>query len=78
MKIRGYQKTKEIKGRIVNATISKEINRYYVSVLYEEDLEEKNIVPTNVTGIDLGVKDLVITSYGEKYENKKYMLWRKI
>ena len=73
MKIRGYRKTKEIKGRIINATVSKEINRYYVSVLYEEDLEEKNIVPTKVVGIDLGIKDLVITSFGEKYENKKYI-----
>ena len=27
IKIRGYRKTKEIKGRIINATISKEINR---------------------------------------------------
>ena len=73
IKIRGYRKTKEIKGRKINATISKEINRYYVSVLYEEDLEEKNIIPKTIVGIDLGVKDLVITSYGEKYENKKYI-----
>ena len=73
IKIRGYRKTKEIKGKIINATISKEINRYYVSVLYEEDLEEKNIIPKTIVGIDLGVKDLVITSFGEKYENKKYI-----
>ena len=73
MKIRGYRKTKEIKGRIINATISKEINRYYVSVLYEQEKEEKNIIPKTIVGIDLGVKDLVITSYGEKYENKKYI-----
>ena len=73
MKIRGYRKIKEIKGRIINATVSKEINRYYVSVLYEQEREEKNIVPTKVVGIDLGIKDLVITSHGEKYENKKYI-----
>ena len=73
IKIRGYRKTKEIKGRIINATISKEINRYYVSVLYEQEIEEKNIIPKTIVGIDLGVKDLVITSFGEKYENKKYI-----
>ena len=73
IKIRGYRKTKEIKGRKINATISKEINRYYVLVLYEQDLEEKNIIPKTIVGIDLGVKDLVITSFGEKYENKKYI-----
>ena len=73
MKIRGYRKTKEINGRIINTTVSKEINRYYVSVLYEQEIEEKKVVPTKVVGIDLGIKDLVITSYGEKYENKKYI-----
>ena len=73
MKIRGYRKTKEIQGRIINTTVSKEINRYYVSVLYEQEIEEKKVVPTKVVGIDLGIKDLVITSYGEKYENKKYI-----
>ena len=73
IKIRGYRKTKEIKGRKINATISKEINRYYVSVLYEQEIEEKNIIPKTIVGIDLGVKDLVITSFGEKYENKKYI-----
>ena len=36
IKIKGYRKTKEIKGRIINATVSREINRYYVSVLYEQ------------------------------------------
>lgn len=36
VKIRGYRSTKEIKGRIINATISREKNnKYYVSVVYE-------------------------------------------
>ena len=73
IKIRGYRKTKEIKGKIINATISKEINRYYVSVLYEKEKEDKKIIPSKVIGIDLGVKDLIITSYGEKYKNNKYI-----
>lgn len=73
VKIRGYRKTKEIKGKIINATISKEINRYYVSVLYEIEKEDKKIIPSKVIGIDLGVKDLIITSNGEKYKNNKYI-----
>ena len=73
IKIKGYRKTKEIKGRIINATVSRDINRYYVSVLYEQEIEDKKIIPRTVVGIDLGVKDLVITSYGKKYNNQKYI-----
>ena len=73
IKIRGYRKTKEIKGRIINATVSREINRYYVSVLYEQEIEIKKLIPRTVVGIDLGVKELVITSYGKKFNNQKYI-----
>ncbi len=39
------------------------------------DTEETIILPKshNVIGIDLGIKDLVITSEGEVFENKKFM-----
>ena len=73
MKIKGYRKTKEINGRIVNATISKESDRYYVSVLYEQDIENKQVIPRTIIGIDLGVKDLVITNYGKKLTNEKHI-----
>ena len=73
MKIKGYRKTKEIKGRIINATVSKESDRYYVSVLYEEDLEDKQVIPRTIVVIDLGIKDLVITNYGEKLTNEKHI-----
>ena len=73
MKIKGYRKTNQINGRIINATISKEIDRYYVSVLYEQDIEEKQVIPRTIIGIDLGVKDLVITNYGEKLTNEKHI-----
>jgi putative transposase len=72
VKIRGYRNIKEIKGRIINATISKEKdNKYYVSVLFEEDIIVKQMIPTSIIGIDLGIKDLVITSNYEKYQNEK-------
>lgn len=70
--IRGYRKINNIDGRIINATVSKEKNgKYYVSVLYEQELEEKDFTPNNIVGIDLGIKDLVITSDGKKYSNEK-------
>ena len=71
--IRGYRNIENIDGRIVNATVEKETtNKYYVSVVVEEkELIKEKIIPNNIVGIDLGIKDLVVTSDGEKYRNPK-------
>ena len=75
VKIRGYRNKERIEGKIVNATISRETtNKYYVSVLVEEDLLVEKVTPTTIVGIDLGLKDLVITSDGIKYSNKKVLM----
>ena len=72
VKIRGYRNIKNINGRIINATIIKEKNgKYYVSVVYEQEIFIFKFIPTKIIGIDLGIKDLVITSNGEKYSNEK-------
>ena len=70
----GYVRLKqhrEINGKIKNATVSKtSSDKYYVSVLVETDID---VLPesSNSIGIDLGIKDLVVTSDGDKYENIK-------
>lgn len=70
--ISGYRKLHNIDGRIINATVSKETNgKHYVSVLYEQEIEEKKFTPNSIVGIDLGIKDLVTTSDGKKYSNEK-------
>lgn len=71
--IRGYRNLESIDGRIINATVEKETtNKYYVSVIVEEiELIKEKINPTSIVGIDLGVKDLVVTSDGDKYSNPK-------
>ena len=75
VKIRGYRDKERIKGKIVNATISRETtNKYYVSVLVEEDILIDKVTPTTIVGIDLGIKDLVITSDGIKYGNEKILM----
>ena len=74
VKIRGYRDKERIEGKIVNATISRETtNKYYVSVLVEEDILIDKVTPTTIVGIDLGIKDLVITSDGIKYGNEKIL-----
>jgi len=67
---------RELKGRIKSATISKtSTDKYFVSILCEidEDLPKKPEVKNSTTvGIDLGIKDFVITSDGQKFGNPKY------
>ena len=73
VKIRGYRNLDELTDRIINITIEKEkTNKYYVSVITKKEEEiPKKITPTSIVGIDLGIKDLVVTSNGEKYPNPK-------
>ena len=66
---KGYRNKTNFKGRIISATISKEVDRYYVSVTVEEEIEETNTsTELKAIGIDVGVKSLVVTSMGEEYE----------
>ena len=71
--IRGYRNLEKINGRIINATIERETtNKYYVYVLVEEiEIKQEKVKPTSIVGLDLGIKDLVVTSDGEKYFNTK-------
>jgi putative transposase len=59
-------------GIIKQCTISKTpTNEYFVSILVET---EHSVVPKTgkTVGIDLGIKDFVITSEGYKYKNNRY------
>ena len=69
IKIRGYRNINTFEDKkILSATISKEANKYYVSVLVEENIDIIEFHLRNVIGIDLGIKNLVTTSDGIKYE----------
>ena len=63
---------KKLNGEIRQATISKTpTNEYFVSILVETT--HKKLEKTNLSiGIDLGIKDFVITSDGFKYKNNRY------
>ena len=75
VKIRGYRNKDKIDGKILNATISREsTNKYYVSVVVVEDILIEKVTPTTIVGIDLGIKDLVVTSDGIKYSNLKVLM----
>ena len=70
VKIRGYRNKEVIMGNIKSAVIKKEAGRYYASVLIEEPLKKPSFVPKSIIGIDLGIKDLIVTSHNEKIENR--------
>jgi putative transposase len=64
--------SRKFTGKIINCIISKTTtNEYFVSFLVET---EHNKLPKTgkSVGIDLGIKDFVITSDGYKYKNNRY------
>ena len=69
VKIRGYRNKESIIGTIKSATIKREAGKYYVSVLVDEEVIKPLFNPKSIIGIDLGIKDLIITSHNEKIEN---------
>ncbi len=69
VKIRGYRNKEVVPGEVKSAVIKKDAGKYYVSVLIEEELIRPAFVPTSIIGIDLGIKDLIVTSFNDKIEN---------
>lgn len=66
--------SKQVYGRILNATVSQNPSGKYFVSLCCTDVDIQPLPLTGaVIGIDLGVKDLAITSDGTKYDNNKYL-----
>ena len=71
-----FERLQKYKDNIKSATLSKtKSGKFYLSVLISMNEEEfKQFRHTNnKVGIDLGVKDFVITSDGEVFENKHFL-----
>lgn len=66
--------SREVKGRILSATISKAPSGKYFVALCCTDVEIEPLAQTyNAVGIDLGIKALVVTSDGITYQNHKFL-----
>ena len=48
--------------KIINATVSRAANKYYVSVVVEEDITHEYAKTYHIVGIELGIKSLETTS----------------
>lgn len=68
-----FAKSREVEGRILNATIRcNPSGKYFVSLLVETDVQP--LPKTNrEVGIDVGLKDFAILSNGEVFENPKFL-----
>lgn len=61
-------------GKILNATISKTSSGKYYITLCCKDVEIKSLPNTGRSiGLDLGIKDFAVTSFGEKINNPKFL-----
>lgn len=58
--------------KYLNATISKKIDRYYISVAVQEEVNIEDKQVEEIIGIDLGIKELATCSNGEVYANSKF------
>ena len=68
-----FAKSQEVKGELRNMTVSiTPSGKYYVCIMAQVEVEE--LERTNLSvGIDLGLKDFVITSYGDRYASNKFI-----
>lgn len=61
-------------GKILNATITHtRSDKYFISVCVSEDIIQFKENTNKNIGLDLGLKDFIITSDGEKFENLRYL-----
>jgi putative transposase len=68
---------REFSGTIKTSTISKSVtNKYYISILVDTHIpkpEKKPIKLSTSVGVDLGIKDFLITSDGKKFKNQDFL-----
>ena len=66
--------SREVKGRILSVTVSKtSTQKYYVSLCCTDAEVEQYPNTGRCVGLDVGIKDLIITSDGVKIDNPKYI-----
>lgn len=68
-----FAKSKEVEGRILNATVRRNPSgKYFVSLLVETEVQPLPKSNKEV-GIDVGLKDFAILSNGEVFKNPKFL-----
>lgn len=60
-------------AKILSYSVSKDVDRWFVSIAYELPTPSIKIQNCEVTGIDLGLKDFAVLSDGTRIENPKFL-----
>ena len=73
-----FAKSREVKGRILNATVRRNPSgRYFVSLLVETEVQELPKTHSYI-GMDVGLKDFAILSDGTTYKNLNFFAhWKR-
>ncbi|WP_368652919.1 IS200/IS605 family element RNA-guided endonuclease TnpB [Ornithinibacillus sp. 4-3] len=67
-----FAKSRDVEGRILNATIRRNPSgKYFVSILAETEVQPLEKTESSI-GIDLGITDFAILSDGRKMDNHKF------
>lgn len=67
-----FAKSREVEGRILNATVRRNPSgKYFVSILVETEVQRLEKTGSSV-GVDVGLKDFAILSTGEVFGNPKW------
>lgn len=67
-----FAKSREVRGRILNATVRRNPSgKYFVSILAETEVQPLKKTGSSI-GIDLGITDFAILSDGRKIDNNKF------
>lgn len=72
-KIRVKEETAKFKGKILSATVSREADRWYVSLAVEVEISDPVPVVGEPVGIDVGLNHFAVLSTGEKIEAPKIL-----
>jgi putative transposase len=68
-----FRKSKEVKGEIINVTVTRtNTDKYFISIAVKEEIEELSKTDKQI-GIDLGLKEFAIMSDGEKIANPRVL-----
>ncbi len=77
IKLKEYGYAADKRTKLSSATISRDVDRWFVSFFIKNNFVTKDLTYINeitkndIIGIDLGVKELAITSDGETFQNPK-------
>lgn len=65
------ESTAKFRGRLLSATVSREADRWFVSLCVECERPTPQLIQGDVVGIDLGLNSFAVISNGKEHEHKE-------